>query len=90
MKAATAARHDPEALARAAARREVKVATREEMMGIITDIARTSPYGHERIAAVREWLDRTDGKSIARNLNAETDPDKLVINVITKFRPDPD
>jgi len=44
------------------------IATREEMLGIITDVARRSSND-----LADKWLDRTEGKAVARNINVEAD-----------------
>lgn len=82
---AHAVRRDPEAMSLAAlktATREVRIAAVKEMLlGIVIDGTTEA----NKLAAIREFLNREEGLPVARNVNLNADDaDKLTI-VVRKF-----
>lgn len=65
-----------------AASREVRIAALKD---VLLEIAIEGENDHARIAAANAYLDREEGKPVQRQVTADLDDAKLVINVMTKF-----
>jgi len=67
----------------------LKAASREDRIAALKDvlleIAIEGENDHARIAAANAYLDREEGKPVQRQVAADLDDAKLVINVMTKF-----
>lgn len=85
---ARAAKLDPEARTLTALRR----ASREERIAALKDvlleIAIDGETENGRISAANAYLDREEGKPVQRQVTADVEDARLVINVMTKFRPE--